>query len=69
MSEYDKSWLKWVALGAIIGYAVGEILSFLLSLTGVQSESFELLRGLLAPAGTIAGLLVVLYVYSRKRGE
>ena len=69
MSEYDKGWIKWLILGAAVGYGAGELVSFLLSLVNADSATFELLRGVIPALGIIVGLLAVLYVYNRKKRD
>lgn len=67
MNDLDKAWLPRLALGAGIGYGIGEALHWLFKLLILPDEQWELVWNLFVPIGVIIGLLVVLYQYNKSK--
>ena len=68
MSEYDKGWIKWILLGAVMGYLIGKCIAVLLELV-ITNAAVYTFTSLIAPGFAILGLLIVLYRYNKEKED
>lgn len=65
MRDEEKKWIKWIALAALVGYAIGVLLKKIL--VAILPVALELIPACTIPVCIILALLIVLYLYQKDK--